>query len=140
MRPVNCRLSMFDLDGPDRLNSYWEVSTSVKINLVIVSNTMDSHVYVRILYEQSLEYCCPLGGNNFIFQQDGASCHASNLTKYCLQNRKSKFLNGQQTHQAVAHITVDVWRILAKNVYANPHWHYSQSVFPWNGAIFPQNT
>lgn len=44
---------------------------------------MNTEVHLRILdvHVQLLAYCSPLGDNNFIFQQVGASCHTSIAAK-----------------------------------------------------------
>ena len=57
------------------------ISENSKTNLVVGRNIMNTEEHIKILYVQLLAYCAHLEGKNFIFQEDGATCHISKAEK-----------------------------------------------------------
>ncbi|KAI5151851.1 hypothetical protein ENBRE01_2434 [Enteropsectra breve] len=50
-------------------------------NLIFIENTLDSIKYIQLLSNNLEESADIIGLGSFIFQQDGASCHTSKLSK-----------------------------------------------------------
>ena len=53
------------------------VSANSKTYLVIVPNTVNNEIYIKILDVQLLANCACLGSKHFTFQQDGATYYTS---------------------------------------------------------------
>lgn len=108
---------LFNLDGADGLHYYWHdirkdkdvkwsryqggqsvmvwggVSENGTTDLVLISSTMNSEKYIKLVDQQLLTYSWTLGGDNFIFQQDNAACHTSKMTKKWFSNNNINVLN-----------------------------------------------
>ena len=79
---------------------------------------MNSEKYIELLEDVLLECCDDIGGENFIFQQDGASIHASKTTTEWLKSKNIETL----PHPAVSpdlNPIENLWGIMARCVYQN---------------------
>ena len=57
-------------------------------SLKVVNGRLDAKAYVRLICRDLKNDGIKLCGNNFIFQQDGASCHAARSTKTWFERKK----------------------------------------------------
>lgn len=130
----------FNLDGPDGLNCYWHdlrkeklrfskrqqggggimfwggIGSAGKTPLVRVNGKMDSRLYQQCLRENLLPNAVRIGGQNWIFQQDGASCHRSQSTKRWLTNHNVELLPWAP-YSPDMNIVENLWGIMARMVY-----------------------
>ena len=132
----------FNLDGPDGLASYWHdlrgeekvfstrhqggaslmlwgaISFYGTSHLVRIDGNMDSTLYCSVLEEDLLPFAAENLGEEWTFQQDGASCHRSNYTKNWLRSKNVKLLDWPAKSPDL-NIIENVWGLLARRVYAH---------------------
>ena len=132
----------WNLDGPDGWNSYWHdlrkeplifskrnfgggslmvwraISGHGKIGLSAVSSKMNSIDYQNVVGPPIDRYQAWLNGRPIKFQQDNASIHVSRSTLRWFEARDIPLLKWPNRAPDLK-IMENVWRILARRVYAN---------------------
>lgn len=130
----------FNLDGPDGLNYYWHdcrkekqrfskrqqgggglmfwggIGSAGKTPLVLVNGRMDSRMYQQCLRENLLPNAARIAGRNWIFQQDGASCHRSVSTVNWLNNHNVRRLPWAP-YSPDMNIIENLWGVMVRAVY-----------------------
>ncbi|CDF35190.1 unnamed protein product [Chondrus crispus] len=129
----------FNLDGPDGLACYWHdlrrkeqvfstrhqgeslmlwgaISCYGPSHLVRVDGNIDCTLYCEVLEEDRLPFAADTFGEEWTFQQNGASCHRSNYTKNWLSSKNVKWL-GWLAKSPDLNIIEIVWGLLARRVY-----------------------
>ena len=79
---------------------------------------MDSTLYCSVLEEDLLPFAAETFGEEWTFQQDGASCHRSNYTNNWLTSKNVKLLEWPAKSPDL-NIIENVWGLLARRVYGH---------------------
>ena len=132
----------FNLDGPDGPASYWHdlrqdgnvfatrhqggaslmlwgaISVHGTSQLVRVECRIDSTQCCRVLEEDLLPFAAKTLGQQWTFQQYGASYHRSNYTESWLHSKNIKLLDWP-ARSLDLNIIGNVWGLLARRVYAH---------------------
>jgi transposase len=130
----------FNLDGPDGLNYYWHDNRKDKIRfskrqqggggimfwggigrfgltpLVKVDGRLNSILYQRLLTNYLLPVGNQIGGNGWVFQQDGASCHRSRSTLGWFDRRNIELLDWPP-YSPDMNIIENLWGQMVREVY-----------------------
>lgn len=105
----------------------WKGKTN--IHIYPSGEKVNTTVYTAYLQRSLLPDCRRLYGNNYIFQQDGASAHTSEVTQSYLKDSTPNFISKTEwPPQSPDANPMDyaIWNILAEKVYAKRNEKFSE--------------
>lgn len=131
----------FNLDGPDGYQFYWHciknedelystrqmgggslmvwlaVGYGGRTSLVFLNGRQNHKDYIRLLESELLPYGTELGGEDWIFQQDGAAIHTANGVKHWFRRNKVRVLPWPAKSPDL-NIVENIWATLVHRVYS----------------------
>ena len=95
-----------------------DFSSKGKTDLVFIESSMTAIKYVSLLLRALLPFANENHNNDYIFQQDNASCHAANITYNWFEEKGVTCMDCSSLNLDLNPIE-NVWGDMARQVYAN---------------------